>query len=371
MEALGEKFKTAREQRAFTIDQVARDTHIAKRYITALEEEDFAQFPSDTYILGFIRNYADYLGMDAAQMVDLYKNLKIQEQPIPIEELHQKKSSRRFVFAGAAVVLVLALAAGGYFLLPWERFLPGKTQPEETAKTQAPDPSAALPVQYTMGEEAVEQAFGEGDELIVKREEASYTLKIEKIENTVLLLAPEENMNLQEGEEAYIRLSPQGEILKVICRGIRKEERPKAVLFFDKYLQAAALTRNEPESPAPVSAAVGSTNEPSRVKRNQVIMEAPSPQPFTIEAEFRGYCLFRYVTDNQTREERYFRRGESFRTDLRREIRLWYSNAGSLRARISGNEIEFGKPGEVGAAVIRWTQAETGRSYRLELVPMY
>ena len=100
-------------------------------------------------------------------------------------------------------------------------------------------------------------------------------------------------------------------------------------------------------------------------------MEASSPQPFTIETEFRGYCLFRYMTDSQTREERYFRRGETFRTDLRREIRVWYSNAGSLRARISGNEIEFGKPGEVGAAVIRWTQAEAGRNYRLELIPMY
>jgi hypothetical protein len=77
------------------------------------------------------------------------------------------------------------------------------------------------------------------------------------------------------------------------------------------------------------------------------------------------------MADNQPREERYFRRGETFRTDVNREIRLWYSNAGSLRARISGNEIEFGKPGEVGAVLIRWAAAETGRGYRLEVIPMY
>jgi hypothetical protein len=102
-----------------------------------------------------------------------------------------------------------------------------------------------------------------------------------------------------------------------------------------------------------------------------VITEASSQGPFTLEAEFRGYCLFRYVADNQPREERYFRRGETFRMDVRSEIRMWYSNSGSLRARISGNEIEFGKPGEVGAAVIRWVRAETGRGYRLEVIPMY
>ncbi|MCL1817699.1 MAG: helix-turn-helix domain-containing protein [Spirochaetaceae bacterium] len=368
MESLGEKFKIAREQRGFTIDQVARDTHIAKRYIAALEEENFEQFPGDTYIMGFLRNYADYLGMESAELANLYRNMKIQEQPIPIEELLQKKSSMPLVFAVAGIVLLLGLAAGGYFLFLRDRL--GEAQPEtpRIEKTEAPVSSAALPVQYTMDEEAVEQAFGEGDELIVRRGETSYTLKIERIESTVLLLTPEENMNLQEGEETYIRLSPQGETLKVICRGIQKAEPPRAVLFFDKYLQspATAAAQSAPES----TAAIGSTNEPSRVKRTQVIMEASSPQPFTIETEFRGYCLFRYVTDSQTREERYFRRGETFRTDLRREIRLWYSNAGSLRARISGNEIEFGKPGEVGAAVIRWTQAGA-RSYRLELIPMY
>jgi hypothetical protein len=179
---------------------------------------------------------------------------------------------------------------------------------------------------------------------------------------------------LQEGQEAYIRLAPQGETLKVICRSIDRKGQAKTVLFFDKYLQApAAGTAEAAVSTAPVSTvtAIGSTNEPTRVKRSQTIMEAPSQQSFTIEVEFRGYCLFRYMTDNQTREERYFRRGETFRADVRREIRLWYSNSGSLRARIAGNEIEFGKPGEVGASVMRWVQADTGRGYKLELIPMY
>ncbi len=77
------------------------------------------------------------------------------------------------------------------------------------------------------------------------------------------------------------------------------------------------------------------------------------------------------MTDGQNREERYFRKGETFRTDVRNEIRLWYSNSGSLRARISGKEIEFGKPGEVGASQLTWVQDGQGGPHRLELIPMY
>jgi cytoskeletal protein RodZ len=373
MESLGQKFKTAREERGFTIDQVARDTHIAKSYIAALEEENFERFPGDTYIMGFIRNYADYLGLEPSELVSLYKNLKIQEQPIPLEKLLQKKSTNPLVFIAAGLLILFGLAAGGYFLFFRNQERPlVQANAEKKEKPAEASTEAEVPARYTMGEEAVEQSFVQGDEIIVKRQEASYTIKIEKIEDEVFLLAPVENMNIREGEEAYLRLAPQGETLKVICRGIERGSRPKAVLFLDKYLPApeegtpAAST----EAAAPTSA-IGSTNEPSRVKRSRVILEAPSRQPFTIEVEFRGYCLLRYMTDNQTREERYFRRGETFRTDLRGEIRLWYSNSGSLRARISGNEIEFGKPGEVGASLIRWVQAEADRGYRLELIPMY
>ena len=379
MESLGLKFKTAREERGLSIDQVARDTHIAKRYIVDLEEENFDRFPGDTYIMGFIRNYAEYLSMDPAELINLYRNHIIQQQPIPIEQLLPKKPAKPFpkpiFMAASGVMLLVGL---GYFLFIYGDFF-SQTRSREKPVSTAAAPSAAASgdtsfAVYTMGDDAIEQSFNQGDELIVKRKDASYTIKVEKIDNTVLLLAPVENLSLTEGEEAFLRLVPQGEALKVICRNIERGSKPKTLLFFDTYLTGttAAGTQASPAGPATTeTSAIGSTNEPSRVKRSQIIMESSTQAPFTIEMEFRGYCLYRYMADNQTREERYFRRGETFRTDIRREIRLWYSNAGSLRARISGNEIEFGRPGEVGASVIRWVASDSGRGFRLELIPMY
>ena len=79
MESLGDKLRTQREQRGSSIEQVARDTNIAKRFLIALEEENFEIFPGETYLLGFLRNYAEYLGLDPENMVTLFRNFMIQE----------------------------------------------------------------------------------------------------------------------------------------------------------------------------------------------------------------------------------------------------------------------------------------------------
>ena len=69
MESIGEKLRLARERNALTLDQVARETHVAKRFLKALEDEDFSVFPGETYAMGFLRNYAEYLGLDAEELI--------------------------------------------------------------------------------------------------------------------------------------------------------------------------------------------------------------------------------------------------------------------------------------------------------------
>ena len=71
MESIGEKLRLARERNALTLDQVARETHVAKRFLKALEDEDFSVFPGETYAMGFLRNYAEYLGLDPEELIAL------------------------------------------------------------------------------------------------------------------------------------------------------------------------------------------------------------------------------------------------------------------------------------------------------------
>ncbi len=87
MESLGEKLKTARNEKGLSIDQISRDTNISIRYLEALESENFSIFPGEPYLIGFIKNYGAYLDLDIQKLISLYRALKIQEQPIPVEQL--------------------------------------------------------------------------------------------------------------------------------------------------------------------------------------------------------------------------------------------------------------------------------------------
>jgi Helix-turn-helix domain len=53
--------------------QIEADTHIRTRYLKALEDERFDLIPGDAYVRGFLRTYADYLGLDSELFVDEYK----------------------------------------------------------------------------------------------------------------------------------------------------------------------------------------------------------------------------------------------------------------------------------------------------------
>jgi cytoskeleton protein RodZ len=87
MESVGQKLRETREQHNFSLEQVARDTHISKQFLEALETEQFSAIPGETYIIGFLRNYAEYLSLNPEEIVSLYKNIQIQEQPLPMTEL--------------------------------------------------------------------------------------------------------------------------------------------------------------------------------------------------------------------------------------------------------------------------------------------
>src|SRR3712207_5244838 len=71
MTGLGQRLTEAREARGVSLEQVERDTRIVRRYLLALEREDFSVFPAEVYARGFLRSYASYLGLDPAPIVAL------------------------------------------------------------------------------------------------------------------------------------------------------------------------------------------------------------------------------------------------------------------------------------------------------------
>jgi hypothetical protein len=71
---LGNSLREARTRRGVEFPQAEQATKIRAKYLRALEDERFDLLPSDTYVKGFLRTYADYLGLDGQLYVDEYNS---------------------------------------------------------------------------------------------------------------------------------------------------------------------------------------------------------------------------------------------------------------------------------------------------------
>ena len=122
MESIGEKLRSAREAKKIAIRDVSRETNIAPTYLVALEEEEFEKFPSETYLIGFLRTYSEFLKLDVEEIIQAYKGYKIGESVTPLEELTKPTRTtlpmffsslsgkvNNYAFIGAAVIAALLL----------------------------------------------------------------------------------------------------------------------------------------------------------------------------------------------------------------------------------------------------------------------
>ena len=71
---IGTSLREARERRRLDFAEAEQATKIRAKYLRALEDEQFDQLPAGTYVRGFLRAYAEYLGLDGDLYVDEYSS---------------------------------------------------------------------------------------------------------------------------------------------------------------------------------------------------------------------------------------------------------------------------------------------------------
>ena len=109
---IGSSLREARERRGVGLNQVEQHTAIRTRYIKALEDERFDVLPGPTYTRGFLRAYADYLGLDGQLFVDEFNSRFLQpgrEFDAPIASRPRSRHVRRR--RNEPLLVLIALAA--------------------------------------------------------------------------------------------------------------------------------------------------------------------------------------------------------------------------------------------------------------------
>lgn len=151
MSTFGETLRRERELRQISLREISEATKINLRYLDSLERDDFRHLPGGVFNKGFVRAYAQFIGIDPETMVTAYLEEEGRQQArathtggAPDAESESAepvaKPAVRLWFAALVVVLILVVLAVGLTALGYgplaSRFKALRSA--ESPKTSAP-----------------------------------------------------------------------------------------------------------------------------------------------------------------------------------------------------------------------------------------
>ena len=125
---IGLSLREARTRQGLEFPEMETRTKVRAKYLRLLEEEQFEQLPAHTYVKGFLRTYADCLGLDGQLYVDEYNSrfvavedetqVRVRRAPVTTSRSRTRRRERResrvVVLALAAIVTVTALVIAAW-----------------------------------------------------------------------------------------------------------------------------------------------------------------------------------------------------------------------------------------------------------------
>ncbi|MGH6871875.1 MAG: helix-turn-helix domain-containing protein [Rhizomicrobium sp.] len=163
LETVGQDLRAARQRRGDDLATVSRVLKIRKDHLEALEEDRFEALPGRTYAVGFVRAYADYLGLDPVQCVERFKReIAGRGGELPAggtfaSEIEERRLPHGWMVI-AAVVLTLILYGAYHLAMTADSLLkPAITPPPAHVAAKPPPPKfTPAPVAPVPSQQAVQ-----------------------------------------------------------------------------------------------------------------------------------------------------------------------------------------------------------------------
>lgn len=119
MKSLGEFLRQERQQRGISLEQISADTRISMGMLLAIEDGNVEQLPAPVLVKGFLRAYADRIGLEPDTVIAEYQDLieEVDGRREAMEKFHRRlypKSSRKPILA---LFVGLTMLLGTAFLL--------------------------------------------------------------------------------------------------------------------------------------------------------------------------------------------------------------------------------------------------------------
>ncbi len=147
---IGNSLREARLRRDVDIAQAEVATKIRGKYLRALEDEQFELLPAETYVKGFLRTYAEYLGLDGQLYVDEFNSRFVagdEHDPRPRRsnarpQRQNRRSEATLVLIALGAIVVLAVIV--FSAWKWSGGASNAGPPAGTVATKTQQPPAPL-----------------------------------------------------------------------------------------------------------------------------------------------------------------------------------------------------------------------------------
>jgi cytoskeleton protein RodZ len=157
MSNFGAGFRKARESSGIPLEKIAAETRISSRFLTAIENEDFHLLPGGVFNRGFIRAFAERIGLDPEQALADYDRISVAVEE-PAEGLRNGerasvRKTERSLYPIAAGILLLLVAV--FYVVTRNGGTGAAAEPAPPAVTEqpaAPAPTPDPPVEPPLSE---------------------------------------------------------------------------------------------------------------------------------------------------------------------------------------------------------------------------
>lgn len=367
---IGDTLRNAREARKLTLKDVSKETNIVVKYLEALENEEFDKFPSETYLLGFLRSYAEFLRLDPDELVQAYKGYKIGESSTPLEELtkptgfsvfaqlklyaQQYRNIFYIVGVAAAVLIVIIL----FVILIFSDMHVGssdsiKAIQEEYYRTQGKRIAIKniWPLQLTNDSGIVLLYNNEACQFLVDNKEILFLLTDIKDNSVIVEFLPDSKKYVLEMEKPIVCNPIESSRTIILTLKGLTENRAKIRVQLAAQAQDEAVSVVTPVTPG-----------------TEVVTHDQKNLKIVFEAEFVQKTYFELYLDGNERVRGFMPAGTKERWEASEFIQVKIGNAGGVKVKINNTDYTFGLPGQVANKVITWRKdPQDPNKYKLEV----
>ena len=303
LEEIGLELQNERIRQGMTCADISNKLRITQRYIEHIESGDADQLPAMTYVIGFIRSYANLLKLDAASLcAALKQSLSVQENKPEFDFVDQRIDQK----ANSGRTALAALIAGVMIYGGWYSFSTGLILGPN-------DPSTVEPVELALEEPAEAPA----------EVEATFTKVAPRVAPQIIPAEPvEQNI---ETELAAIEITEQPLIETPVV-----EPEAEAPLAGDGALDQANADQNNADQVTPeteLKLGVTDAVATNRIPEKEIILKATANSWVEVTR-----------ADGSAVSQRLMRTGESYVVPGGDDLFLTTGNAGGLEIQLGDAE---------------------------------